>query len=149
MSLPSTATQNPAPWIIGGIKWVMLISGILTSSMIYAAIDPQGALASMFGITLEGPLAEVLVRNWGALITLIGLLLIYATFNPQSRSIVLAQAAVSKVIFIALLLTYFSQNLGPQALFTMVFDSVMVLVFLWYLLTVGLDSRIKQQPSRL
>jgi hypothetical protein len=144
MSLPATAAQNPTPWIVRGIKWVMLVSGLLTSSMIYAAIDPQRALGSMFGTTLEGPLAEVLVRNWGALITLIGLLLIYAAFNPQSRAIVLAQAAVSKVIFIALLLTYFSQYLGPQALFTIFFDSVMVLVFGWYLLTVGMDSRTKQ-----
>jgi hypothetical protein len=50
--------------------------GALTCTMVYAAIAPQAALRSTFGTTLEGPLAEVLVRNWGALIALVGAMLI-------------------------------------------------------------------------
>lgn len=145
MPVPTAAVRNQTPWIVGGIKWVMLISGFLTSSMIYAAIDPQRALGSMFGATLEGPLAEVLVRNWGVLVTLIGLLLIYAAFNPQVRTIVLVQAAVSKAVFVALLLAYFSQYLAPQALFTIALDSVTVLVFGWYLLRAAVDPTAKPQ----
>ncbi|MDX2006304.1 MAG: hypothetical protein SFU83_13575 [Meiothermus sp.] len=143
MLQPTTAVHNQTPRIVGGIKWVMLISGLLTSSMVYAAIDPQRALGSMFGTTLEGPLAEVLVRNWGVLVTLVGLLLIYAAFNPQIRTIVVVQAAVSKAVFVALMLAYFSQYFTPQALFTIALDSVTVLVFGWYLLRVALDPTAK------
>ena len=55
-------------WIVAKIKWIMLVSGVLTCTMIFAAIAPQAALRSTFGATLEGPLAEIVVRNWGALI---------------------------------------------------------------------------------
>ena len=56
-------------WIVTRIKWIMLVSGALTCTMIYAAIAPQAALRSTFGETLEGPLAEIIVRNWAVLIT--------------------------------------------------------------------------------
>ena len=59
------------------IKWIMLVSGALTCTMIYAFIAPQAALTSTFGAALEGPVANVVVRNWGALITLVGAMLIY------------------------------------------------------------------------
>ena len=33
-------------WIVGNIKWIMLVSGALTSTMVYAAVAPQAALRS-------------------------------------------------------------------------------------------------------
>ena len=57
-------------WIVAKIKSIMLVSGALTCTMPYAALAPQAALRSTFGETLEGPLAEIVVRNWGALIAL-------------------------------------------------------------------------------
>ena len=57
--------------------------------MIYAAIAPQAALRSAFGATLEGPVAEIVVRNWGVLIALVGVMLIYGAFNPPTRLLVL------------------------------------------------------------
>lgn len=53
--------------IVARMKWIMLVSGALTCTMLYAAIAPQAALRSMFGDAMEGPLAEIIVRNWGAL----------------------------------------------------------------------------------
>jgi hypothetical protein len=50
-------------WIVANIKWIMLVAGVLTCSMLYAAIAPQAALLSTFGVTLEGPLAEIIVRS--------------------------------------------------------------------------------------
>ena len=63
-------------WIVVGMKWIMLVSGVLTCTMFYAAIAPQAALRSTFGDELEGPVAEIVVRNWGVLITLMGGMLI-------------------------------------------------------------------------
>jgi cbb3-type cytochrome oxidase subunit 1 len=54
----------------------MLVSDALTCSMIYAAIAPQAALRSSFGDSLKGPVAEIVVRNWGALVMLVGAMLI-------------------------------------------------------------------------
>jgi hypothetical protein len=46
-------------FVTRNIKWVMLVSGALTCTMVYAAIAPEAALSSTFGETLDGPLAEL------------------------------------------------------------------------------------------
>jgi len=122
--------------IITNMKWIMLVSGALTFTMIYAAIAPQAALSSTFGAALEGPLAEIVVRNWGALIALVGAMLIYGAYHPPIRPLVLIVAGLSKLIFIALVLAYGSQYLGHQAGIAIVIDSVMVALFAGYLVGV-------------
>ena len=120
-------------WVIAKMKWVMLVSGALTCTMFYAAVAPQAALRSTFGESLAGPVAEIVVRNWGALIALVGAMLIYGAFAPRSRPLVLTVAALSKSIFIALVLVHGMQYLGRQAGVAVAVDSVMVLLFVWYL----------------
>ncbi len=118
------------------IKWIMVVSGALTCTMIYAAIAPQAALQSTFGDTLQGPLAEIIVRNWGVLITLVGAMLIYGAFNPPVRPLVLIVAGISKLAFIGLVLSSGSAYLGHQAGMAIVLDSVWVALFVWYLAAV-------------
>jgi hypothetical protein len=117
------------------IKWIMLVAGALTCTMAYAAIAPQAALLSMFGETLEGPLADVVVRNWGVLITLVGAILIWGAFNPQARNIALIVAGASKIAFIALVLSHGGRYLGRQAGIAIAIDLVWVVLFAWYLLS--------------
>lgn len=120
-------------WLVAKMKWVMLVSGALTLTMLQAAIAPSSALRATFGETLEGPLAEIVVRNWGALIALVGAMLIYGAFHPQVRKLVLVIAGLSKAIFITLILTFGAQYLGHQAGVAIVVDSIMVLLFIAYL----------------
>lgn len=120
-------------WIVTKIKWIMLVSGLLTCTLFYAAIAPQGALQSTFGDSLEGQLAEIIVRNWGALITLVGVMQIYGAFNPPLRRFVLVIACVSKLTFISLVLIYGRQYLG-QAGLAIAIDSVMVILFIIYMI---------------
>ncbi len=127
-------------WIIAKIKWIMLVSGGLTCTMFYAALAPQAALRSTFGETLEGPLAEVVVRNWGALITLIGVMLIYGAFKPTDRPLILTLAGISKLMFIGLILAQGSRYLGQQAGVAIAIDLVMVALFVVYLVGVRRSS---------
>lgn len=122
-------------WIRSNIRWIMIVSGLLTATMLYAAIAPFEALQSSFGETLDGPLAELVVRNWGALIGLVGGMLIYGAFHPETRPVVLTVAGASKLMFIALVLSQGERYLGHQAGVAVVVDSVMVLLFGWYLLS--------------
>jgi hypothetical protein len=102
--------------------------------MIFPALAPQAALLATFGATLpEHPLTEIVVRNWGALITLVGAMLIYGAYNPINRSFILLVAGVSKVIFISLVLIFGSQYLGKAGV-AVGFDSVVVLLYFAYLL---------------
>lgn len=120
-------------WIVANIKWIMLVSGVLTATMVYAAIAPQAALHSIFGETLDGPLAEIVVRNWGTLIAMVGAMLIYGAFNPASRPLVLTVAGLSKLVFIGLVLAHGTQYLGRQAGVAIAIDLVLVALFVCYL----------------
>lgn len=129
-------------WAVAKINWIMLVSGTLTCTMVYAAVAPRAALRSTFGDSLEGPLAEIVVRNWGALITLIGGMLIYGAFHPQVRSLVLIVAGLSKLTFIGLVLAYGMQYLGYQAGVSIGVDLLMVMLFIVYLVTARRDRAV-------
>ena len=119
--------------IIANIKWIMLVSGVLTCTMLYFAIAPRAALRATFGETLEGPLAELVVRNWGALVVLVGGMLIYGAYDQPSRAVILIIAGLSKLVFIGLVLGQGKRYLRYQAGFAVVLDLVTVALFLGYL----------------
>tara|TARA_B110000240_G_scaffold75788_1_gene86337 strand:+ start:662 stop:991 length:330 start_codon:yes stop_codon:yes gene_type:complete len=101
--------------------------------MFQAFLFPENGLNMVFGTSIDGPIAEVVVRNWGALIGIVGVLLIFGTFKPHSRPLILVVSAVTKVIFISLILIYGSDYLetagGP-----IIFDSIAILLYLIYLI---------------
>jgi hypothetical protein len=108
-------TGGAMSWIVGAMKWIMLVSGALTCTMLYAAVAPQETLQNMFGATLQDPVAEIVVRNWGVLIFIIGAMLIYGAFHAAVRPLVLTVAGLSKVTFIALILAAGRPFLHHQA----------------------------------
>ena len=128
------------------IKWVMLLSGMITCSMIYAAINPQAALFMTFGDSINGPIAEIIVRNWGVLITMVGGFLIYGAFNTQYQVMAILAAVISKVVFISLVLTIGSSYLSVAAP-ALVFDSIMVFTFSLYLILLALKPSARQKLS--
>jgi len=128
--------ERAMSWIVDRIKWIMLVSGALTCTMLYAAVAPQAALHSTFGHTLEGPLAEIVVRNWGALITLVGVMLIYGAYKPASRQLIVSVAGLSKLVFIGLVIAQGSHFLGQQVVVAAVIDLMEVILFTVYLLGV-------------
>jgi hypothetical protein len=134
-------------WIVANIKWIMLVSGVLTGTMLYAAIAPQAALRSTFGETLEGPLAEILVRNWGALIFLVGGMLIYGAYDPPGRPLILIVAGLSKLVFIGLVLAHGRQYLGHQAGLAVLIDLVVVALFVVYLVGVRRSHAVEQPDA--
>jgi hypothetical protein len=124
--------MNP---VVTHIKWIMLVSGALTCTMVMAVIAPEAALQSNFGEMLQGPGATIVVRNWGALITLMGLLLIYGAFRPAARVVALVVAGASKLVFVALVLAHGNRFLGHQVGIAVLIDAVWVVLFAWYLLS--------------
>ena len=116
------------------IKWIMLVSGVLTLSMISFLFAPEAMQRKNFGAALDGPIADVVVRNWGALIALVGAMLVYGAFAPAVRSFVLTVTGISKIVFIGLLLTYGSTFLDGPLRVAVIVDSLEVLLFAAYLL---------------
>jgi hypothetical protein len=99
-------TEASMSWIVANIHRIMILSGVLTMTMVYAALAPEVALRSTFGESVSGPVADIVVRNWGALIALVGAMLIYGARKPAVRPLALTVAGASKAIFIALVLSH-------------------------------------------
>ena len=121
-------------WIVRNIHRLMIVSGALTLTMVYAAVAPQAALRSTFGEGLDGPVADVVVRNWGALIGLMGAMLIYAAGKPPLRPLALSVAGASKAAFAALVLSHGTYFLAYHAGIAIVVDLLWVALFAAYLL---------------
>mgnify|MGYP001277183436 CR=1 FL=1 len=120
-------------WVVARMKWIMLLAGLLTSSMAWMVVAPQEAMQSTFGMMLEGPLAEIIVRNWALLIALGGGLLIYGAWHPAVRPAVLAFASVGKLAFVVLVLAYHPAPFGHPVGVAIAADSAMVVLFAAYL----------------
>jgi hypothetical protein len=73
------------------------------------------------------------VRNWAALITLIGAMLIYGAFHTPVRALALTVAGISKLIFAALVLSQGGRYLGQQAGIAVAVDLLWVGLFAGYL----------------
>lgn len=127
-------------WIVAKIKWIMLLSGVLTCTMIFAFIAPQAALQANFGTSIDGPIVQIVVRNWGALIAMVGGMLIYGAYVPVHRGLILTVASISKVIFISLILIHGNQFLHVAAP-ALVFDAVVVVLYLIYLMATRADTQ--------
>jgi hypothetical protein len=116
------------------IRWIMLTSGFLTSTMLYMAFAPSAALVSMFGYSIDGPLAEIIVRNWAALIAIVGAMLIYGAYSPANRPLALIVSGLSKLIFIGLVLKYHHHALSHSISLVLMVDMFMIVLFSVYLI---------------
>lgn len=124
----------------------MLIARLLTSTMLYAAIAPQAALQSTFGESLTAPVVEIVVRNWGALIGLVGMMLIYGAYDPPSRRLALIVAALSKSVFVTLVFVNGGRYL-EQAGVAVAVDTVFVCLFVWYLAVSPRETLSRVRPG--
>jgi len=96
---------------------------------LYAAIAPEAALRATFGDTLTGPVAEIVVRNWGFLIAILGAMLIYGAWHRPVRAMVLLAAATGKIVFVMTLLVYGRRTFAHGAGFAVWVDSIMVVLY--------------------
>lgn len=122
-------------FIVSQFKWIMLAGGLLTMTMLHAAVAPRAAFRMLFGDEPDGPLALLLARNWGVLIGLTGAMLIWGALQPELRPMVLLVAGASKLAFIGLVLSH--PPYRRKALVALIVDGVLVALFAAYLLATG------------
>ena len=121
--------------ITANIQWIMLAAGLLTLTMLQAVVAPKAAARAYFGEALEGPAADVVVRNWAFLIVLSALFLLYAAFvEPAYRAPAAAFSGAGKLCFILLVLAHRKRFAKRQALAAAAIDSIFVALFAAYLL---------------
>ena len=134
-------------FIIKNIKWVMLVSGALTSTMFYGLFAPVAALQSMFGASFNGTLESIVVRSWSALLGLVGVMLIYGAFSEKNRVFAISIASISKAIFVSLVLLYGTEYLGKVTP-VIAMDCVVVFLTVVFLIAVHIQRSAAQPDSR-
>lgn len=120
-------------WIVRNIKAIMLVAGVFTFGLIFAFVAPWAALRTLFGASLEGPVANMVVRNWGALIALVGAMILYGASRPAVRRFILGTTAISKVFFVGLVIAGGMDFLGHLIAVAALVDIVIVVLFAGYL----------------
>lgn len=121
-------------WIVAKIKWIMLLAGLLSCAALWGAIEPKEAQDYLFDKALKGALADVIVRDWAVLLTLVGVMLIYGAFQVQHRTPVLIIACVSKLTFLGLMLGYGRKYIEEHMNYAMAAELLMVGLFIAFLI---------------
>ena len=81
------------------IKIILIVTGATTAMALALFIAPTSATRIIFGVAPAQTIGIALVRHWGLLVSLVGVLLIYAAFHPEIREPVTVMAAVEKIAF--------------------------------------------------
>jgi hypothetical protein len=123
-------------WIVRNIDWVLLVSGLGTSSMLLMAAAPRLAMQTIFGQIAEGPVANLIARSWGAMVGASGLMLIYAAFHAETRLPILLYSIAGKLGFV-LLVAFTPAFRNRMAALLAVADLAIVLLLGWYLVAAG------------
>ncbi len=117
-------------WLESNFHIVLVVSGLLTLTMLQFVIAPGRSMRSTYGETLEGPLADVIVRGWGLLVGLTGGMLVWAAFHPETRDLAVGAAVISKVFYMGSLLAKGGRFIKGFAGVTVLIDAVMVLLLI-------------------
>ena len=83
---------------------LLVIVGIINVFPIIVFFDSTKT-AKLYGVPIDGESLIILMRHRGVLLSLVGLLLIFAAFKPELRIFAIAIALISKLAFIFLTFT--------------------------------------------
>jgi hypothetical protein len=82
------------------IEWILIISGLITAvAGLVALLFPYFQLRSTYAVENPPSIAVFFVMHWGAIIFVVGCLIIYSAYAPAIRVPVLIAAAFEKFAF--------------------------------------------------
>jgi len=117
------------------IDLILLLSGLITSSLIIQVVAPRYALKAFYGQTVDSEISLFLARAGGLPIATIGALMIWASFNDAIQLPIIISALISKALFITLIVFNWKVT-GKGYALTIVIDSIVILLLSLYLLGV-------------
>jgi hypothetical protein len=121
--------------IESNIEIILIVTGLVTTSMWLQAVAPARMLKTMNGLSLTDPVALFFARGLGLAIGSLGVLILCAAADPALRVPVLSVAIVGKTGFVASILAT-DRQIGPGFRLTAGFDSICVAIYVGYLLGV-------------
>ena len=124
-------------WIQNNIGWILVVSGILTCAALLQAVAPRFGMMNLFGEEVIPSSALLIIRSWGAMIFVSGLLLIYAAYHSEQRLPILFYSITVKLGIAGLVFAGGARYRKRQVFKIASADFVMALLFVWYLIAAG------------
>ncbi len=118
------------------IHWVLFVTGAITASMLLQFLAPRPILSSFFGLDVEDEVTLFFARTAALPVALMGVLLVWAGFEPALRTPVMVVVLAGKAAFVASILVDWS-TLGRGYGLTVAFDSICVALYAAYLIGAG------------
>jgi hypothetical protein len=114
------------------IEVILLITGLATAGALVLFLAPVPMMKMVFGQAPSDAISLLIVRHWGLLVGLVGVLLIYAAYHAEIRVPTMVMAIVEKAAFaLGMLLSPFRQR--PAVLVMALADTGMAAIYLMYL----------------
>jgi len=115
------------------IELILLLTGLATTGALLLFVAPVTTLKLLFGQAPSDVLSQLIVRHWGLLVGLVGTLIVYAAYHPDTRVPALSVAVAEKAAFaLAIFLSPFRHR--PAVLVMVLADSGMASVYVLYLI---------------
>jgi hypothetical protein len=114
------------------IELILLLTGLATAGALVLVLAPVTMMKMLFGQAPADVLSLLIVRHWGLLVGLVGVLIIYAAYHAEVRIPTLIGAIGEKAAFaLGVLLSPFRRR--PTVLVMALADAGMAAVYLIYL----------------
>lgn len=114
------------------IQWILIITGAATALALGQFIAPSPLLRQVYGHAPDDAVSLLIARHWGLLVGGVGLLLIYAAFQPPVRAPIMIFAVIEKVALGTAILGTKLLRQSPAAAIA-VGDLLIALVYVVYL----------------
>lgn len=118
--------------IAAQIEMILLITGWATAGALIVFLAPSAMMRALFGQAPTDAPSLMIVRHWGLLVCLVGVLLIYAAHFPEFRAPALIVAITEKAVgALGALLSPFRRR--AAVLVVALADAGMAVVYTMYL----------------
>jgi hypothetical protein len=118
--------------LTSSIELILLITGLATAGALVLFLMPVTTMKMLFGQAPSDALSLLIARHWGLLISLVGVLLIYAAHHVEIRVPTLIVAIAEKTVFaLGMLLSPFRRR--PMVIVMALADAGMAAVYVTYL----------------
>lgn len=115
------------------ISIILYVIGGITASMIFQFMSPRAYLKAFNGLDVTDEISIFFARSAGAPIAMIGLLIIWAGYDPALRVPVLTAALIGKAAFVSSIALH-AKSVAKGYVLAALFDGTAIIIFAVYLL---------------
>ena len=115
------------------ISTILWITGIVTMLPLLQFFLPAMFIKIFNQTEIRDDVGMMFARHWGALVFVLGGLLVFAASHPELRGPIIAAALIEKAALVLLIVINLRQPFGKGFVLTAAFDSACCVIYALYL----------------